>query len=456
MPDARRSILTRFTVLAVLGFGSAVTRAETTVGSPFADHMVIQAERPIVVWGTDDAGQAVSVGFAGSEADATAAADGRWRVELPAIADPGPFELSVAGSTAVTVADVLVGDVWYCSGQSNMELTLRDTQEAEEAAGSERDERMRMLKVPRNASLTPVDDLDLAWAVAEPVTTIDRSAIAYWFGRRLREETGRPIGMIDNSWGATPIRAWLEDAGDPPATEARPGQPSTLFHGMTHALGPIAVRGVLWYQGENDARQPDSYSEAFPRLVASWRRQFRDDTLPVYFVQLSSWGREQGRFWPAFREMQRELAAPEGDGIDMIVSYDRGARLDIHPRRKRVVGERLALLALRDAYGRDGVVAHGPSPARATREGDGRVRVSFDSAAGLTTTDGTAPALFEVTDAGGKTHSVAAVTEGEAVVLSFDAAWEPVEVRYGQLAYAEPNLVNAAGLPAVPFVLGID
>ncbi len=437
---------------------ATTSAAQTTVGSPFADHMVIQAGAPVLVWGTDDAGAEVTVSFAGASAGVTAGDDGGWRVEFPAIEEAGPFEMTIEGSSSVNFSDVLVGDVWLCSGQSNMEWPVGKSTEAAEAAAHGEQPGIRLAAVPHLASLEPVDDADLAWSIASGTSSTEFSAVAYWFGRALQRETGRPIGLIESSWGGSPIRAWLPPAVSPtPTPDTLPGdpnkakyEPTVLFNGMTHPLGPIALRGVIWYQGETDAAEPALYAEAWPRLVRSWREQFRDAELPVYFAQLAAFNPDKGEGWPAFREMQRKLAAPEGDHVDMAVLIDAGDPLDIHPRNKRVVGERLALLALADAYGQD-VVSRGPLPREVKVLGKGKILVRFDSADGLHTDDGKPPRLFHVIDDGGVSRSVRPTIEGDGVLLTFIPRIVPSAVSYADEIYPEPNLFNAAGLPATPF-----
>ena len=470
------------------------------LGTPFSDHMVVQADRPVVVWGSDAPGTAVTVRVGGGEATATAGGDGRWRAELPPVpAGPGPIEFAAEGTSAVALRDVAAGDVWWCSGQSNMQFELRRSADAGSELGRPADPNVRLLTVPQRSAPEPIADVGAvgaAWEVAGPDTVGDFSAVAYHFGRRVAAETGRPVGLVDASWGGSNIAAWLpadvlgasphhpalraladgkiaaydealaawQRAGRagkrPPNNGGGPQhRPSHLYNGMTHPAGPMAVRGVLWYQGEADSWQPDAYADLLADLVGSWRAQFGDPALPVYLAQLPNFDNGRPRAWADFREAQRRFAAGR-DGVGMAVTIDVGESGDIHPRRKRPVGERLALLALRGAYGLD-VAADSPQPASAAVVADGpdagAVRVNFDHAgAGLRTTDGRPPAAFALVGADGERRPAGATIDGpSSVVLRADGGGRPASVEYAYEADPAVNLVNAAGLPASPFAADV-
>ena len=476
--------------------------AELKLGTLFGPGMVVQADRPVPVFGTDEPGTPVTVAVrgAGVEADVEAEADeeGVWRVRLPALEAPGPYSVVVStDDETVELEDVLAGDVWLCSGQSNMGWPVSKSRDGGRAAAASEDGQLRLLKVPLRGSPTPVDRLDVGWQAAGPATVGDFSAVGYYFGRALRRETGRPIGLVQSAWGGSKIRAWLPDGqieasgrGDQIRGESRRQRrdyerrlaawrdggkkgprpkplgggpnhrPAWLYNAMIHPLGDVPLAGVIWYQGESDAYQPEPYARLFDLLVGSYRGQFadgRDDvSLPVYFVQLPNFKHKNGNLWRAFRERQRQTAAPDGDGVDMAVTIDVGDPDDIHPADKRPVGERLARLALRDVYGQD-VLADSPEPTAVVRQG-AAVRVSLDAAgAGLSTVDDRPPQGFVLVDADGTTaEAEAEVVAPDAVLLRAATVSAPVEVRYAWEADPDVNLVNAAGLPVTPFVEPVD
>lgn len=474
---------------SLLAVGSRVAEAGTSIGSPFSDHMVIQAELPVRVWGGDTAGTEVIVTFAGHEAITTADADGYWEVELPAVSEVGPYELVVAGSDTITLTDVVAGDVWLCSGQSNMAWPVKNSDSARWAVREKANPNIRFLTMPNNSVDAPADEVDVSWELAGPDTVKDFSAVGHFFGRRLHMETGRPIGLIDASWGGSKIRAWVPEdslrghrlhevlaqrsdeqvadferrladyrANGQKGQRPRPngGGPqhklSHLYNGMIHPLGNLPIRGVLWYQGESDAWMPDDYATLFDMLVAAWRDQFGDDELPVYFVQLPNFDNGNEDTWRRFREMQRLYVARPDDGIDMVVTIDVGDSKDIHPRKKKKVGERLAFLALRDVYGQD-IQAGSPLPVSATVESDGAVRVTFENVGdGLKVRGNKDILAFVLVDDTGKGHIATAEIAGpDTVLVRAEGVEAPTIVRYAYRPDPKVNLVNAADEPVTPF-----
>ena len=463
--------------------------AELELGAPFSEHMVVQADRPVPVWGRDAPGAEVTVRLGDATASATCDAGGRWRVELPAVEAGGPLAFEATGTTGVAFADVLAGDLWWCSGQSNMEWPVAKSDSAAEVAAAPADDRLRLLPVPRAVADEPREDVDADWAVATGDDAQRFSAVALHFGEELRARTGRPVGLIRAAWGGTGIAAWvsperLEASGEAAAVrerraadearyaerlaaweaEGRPGkkpdpggardqhQPSGLHHGMVAPFAGLPVRGVIWYQGESDSSRPGQYAALFPELVAGWREGFARPDLPVYFVQLPNF---KNADWVAFRETQRRLAQ-ELEGVGMAVAIDAGEVDDVHPGDKRTVGERLARLALADAYGLD-VLPGGPRPVAVEVDADepGVVRVRFDRVGGglaSSAADGSFPG-FEVEDAQGRVHPATAAVEAEGTLrVRAEGVERPAAVHYAQAADPDATLVNSEGLPAGPFV----
>lgn len=492
---------------------AGAARADLRLPVCFGDHMVLQAGQRLPIWGTAAPGERIELRYAGTRAAATAGADGRWRAELPP-QEPSATgrSLVIEGRETVTLADVVVGEVWLCAGQSNMLLPLAKAEHtaADLAAGG--DPLLRLLRLAtaaggdspayaaeQIAALRPEAFTSGSWARASPAAIGEFSAVAVFFARRLREELGVPVGVIQLAVGGTPTEAWVaRDAlaaspttagfltGDwlqnplvgewcrgravanlaraARAGEAIPGdelgpnhpfKPGFLWEAGVEPLVPFTIAGVCWYQGESNAETAAGaalHEAVLPTLVADWRRAWQRDDLPFGFVQLPGLARPH---WPAFREGQRRLHA----GIPhtgMAVSIDLGAEGDVHPRDKRPIGERLAGWALADVYGRD-VVGSSPLPVSATLCADGRVRIEFEhAAAGLTTTDGGPPRHFETAGAGRGFRPATAVIDGSAVVLT--AIGEPPHrVRYAWQPFPRPavNLVGPGGLPVTPFELDV-
>ncbi len=482
----------------LVALAAAPASAELRLAPAFTNHAVLQADRPLRVFGTDEPGQRVTVRLAGETARAEADADGRWLVELPAMAAAGPHRLVAEGSTTVELADVLLGDVWWCGGQSNMEWAARKTDEADELIRAPADDGLRLLRLPRRAADEPAEAIDAAWTHAGEAKAAEFSAVALGFGRRLRAETGRPIGLIQCAWGGSSIAAWLpaetlaglpesvlnreqhDDAvarqeaaieawesggreGKRPVVPAASPQKgfSLLYHGMIHPLGVLSVRGAIWYQGESDSGRPDAYRVLFPRLLETLRGRFGDDRLPLFAVQLPGFRQPT---WPAFRAAQRELAEdPALQPTGLAVAIDNGDPDDVHPTSKEAVSERLALLALRDAYGRD-TVASGPDPVSAIATAEGSVRIEFEHAGGglrlapVPASPEEAPA-FELVLEDGSVVAGEAEPDGPGSLIVrpvgvVDASVRAV--RFGQSPFPPVAIYNGADLPAAPFELPVE
>jgi len=455
--------------------------------SIWSDHAVIQRDRPVRVWGTAADGEEIAVEFRG-ETFRTLAAASTWQVMLPPQPAGGPHELAITAAGRTTrCRDVLVGEVWVASGQSNMEMPVEPsvwpskydgvTDHAAEVKAADVPG-IRMFYVPRVASGGPLADTGGRWQVCSPKTVASFAAVPYFFGRRLHETLGVPIGLVDCSWGATYIEPWTsldglqaiaelaevtavatkDKAEHDAALAANPAavpaahqhQPTRLFNGMVHRLTPYAIRGAIWYQGEGNVGDGMRYAARMRALISGWRAASRDAELPFYFVQLTplNWGGKPVDELPKVWEAQ--TAALDVPGTGMAVTNDIGNVGDAHPRNKRDVGLRLARLALKHTYGRD-LPCDPPLHAGMRLEGES-VRIRFrDTAGGLRTRDGAPPTWFAVAGADRKFVPAEARIEGDEVVVRSGRVPQPVAVRFAWHQTAVHNLVNGAGLPASPF-----
>lgn len=512
MPTLNALISGKLRSIALVCLAVFVPRlaADVTVSALFADRMVLQREMPVRVWGDAAPGEKVSVEFGGQSHRATAAADGSWAVVLsPMPASSEGRELRVTGSNAIVLRDVLVGEVWLCSGQSNMAWTIDRVIGASEIIVAPEDPGLRQFTVGRATPDSRARSLQGSWQKAGPETVARFTAVGYFFARQLRRELGVPVGLVNSSWGGTPIEAWmspraLAESGvtevaarwqaslqQLPANRAayeatlatwtsadhaaraegevahraflqanpRPVEPSNirpssgpsrLFHGMIAPLTPLTIRGVLWYQGEGNAGRPAEYARLFPAMIQDWRREFGQAEMPFFWVQLPNFASEKkpdGDSWARLREAQADTLALPATGQAVVI--DVGDPDDIHPRNKHDVGDRLARLALARVYGRT-TAASGPVFEAVRPEVGGRLRVSFRHAAGLQARGGPVRE-FEVAGADGVFVRAEAVIEGESVVVSAPGVAAPVAVRYAWRNAPEVNLFNGAGLPAAPF-----
>ncbi|MBI5689350.1 MAG: sialate O-acetylesterase [Verrucomicrobia bacterium] len=494
-----------FVLLFALGAASRLV-ADIALAPLFRDGAVLQRDRPIVVWGQAAAAEKVEVTFRRQTATVITRADGRWQVTLKAEpASPVPSELTASGANTVTVRDVLVGDVWLCSGQSNMAMLVRNSADAEREMAAARFPLIRHFKVPTTVAGTPATEVGGSWASCSPETVGSFSAVAYYFARELHQKNGVPIGLVNSSWGGTQIEGWISEPAlraDPawreiqarwektladypaavqahesqlakwtadeaaakaagkrfarakPRTPEGPGSrwlPAGIYNGMIAPLVPFGLRGVIWYQGETNAARHAEYASLFTALIKQWRADFGPD-LPFYFVQLANFEAQTGNdgdTWAYLREAQaRALKLP---ATGMAVTIDIGEPKDIHPKNKQEVGRRLALHARRQVLG-ERIETDGPIFLSAKRDG-AAMRVSFSHATGLklepAKDDGRVS--FEIAGADQKFVPAEARVDGQTLLVSAPSVTTPVAVRYAWRNSPDARLFNRAGLPAAPF-----
>ena len=442
----------------------------------FSDHMVLQHSVPVPVWGKACAGKTVEVNFAGQTKSAIANDSGDWMVMLdPLTVSVESRNMIITSSDEnqqIIIHDVLVGEVWLASGQSNMGFSLKGASGGAQVISEADFPLLRIVKVLETAAAAPAADAiySIPWSVSSPQSVPGFSAVAYFFGRRLYQELNIPVGLIQASWGGTKIEPWTSPDGfaavpslreiyekvvrdtDPDAIGTREA-PASLYYGMIHPLVPYAVRGVIWYQGESNRRQGMEYYDRFDALLSGWRGAFNNPALPFYYVQIAphSYGDEAPEIVPEFWEVQTRCLDFPNTG--MAVINDAGDPNDVHPVNKQPVGERLAGLALKNTYGRD-LVATGPVFRNMKIENAG-IRIEFDSAGGgLASRDGKTLSWFEIKEKNGDYVPAAAVIDGETVFVSSPAVRNPVAVRFAWNKIAEPNLINREGLPAGAFRCG--
>jgi sialate O-acetylesterase len=495
-----------------------MARAEVRLPKVFSSHMVLQQEKPVVIWGWAQPNEKVTVELATGSQQVQANERGEWKAVLPAMKAGGPYTLTVTGSSTVRFEDVMVGEVWLCSGQSNMEMGIGACRDAQNEIAAADYPGIRLLMVTKSWKPEPQNDIEGTWKVCSPKTVAEGgwagfSACAYYFGRELHKKLGVAVGLIDSSWGGTRIEPWtppegfavvpalkreyeLVQLGDPRATAHQqrleqvlqeterwqaaarqaltarvlvPSMPTypaellpphdvqqatALYNGMIYPLHPFALRGAIWYQGESNSTEGMLYAEHMKALIGGWRQVWGEGDFPFFFVQIAPYnygGNPEiiGEFW----EVQAAAQAVPNTGMAVIT--DIGDLKDIHPKNKQEVGRRLALWALAKTYGQANLVYSGPTFKAMTIEGD-KLRLSFDHVGGgLASRDGKPLNWFEVIDAdeGGFVPAEARI-DGPAVVLSTPAVKHPVAMRFAWSMLAEPNLMNAEGLPAGAFRAG--
>jgi sialate O-acetylesterase len=452
------------------GAGLPTARAEVRLPKVFSSHVVLQQDKPLVIWGWAQPNETVTVTLASATAQAKANEHGEWKVVLPAMKAGGPFLLKVTGSSSIELEDVMIGEVWLCSGQSNMEMGLGMARDAQKDIAQADDPGLRLLLVARKWDPLPQTNIDGQWKVCSPKTIAEGgwngfSAAAYFFGRDLRQKLGVTVGLIESSWGGTRIEPWTPPEGFA-ATPALRGEyeklapphdlqnAAALYNGMIHPLCPFALRGAIWYQGEGNLGDGPRYTERMKALIGGWRELWKQGDFPFYFVQIAPFNyggnpQAEAEFWEA------QAATQAIPNTGMAVINDIGDLKNIHPKNKQDVGHRLALLALAKTYHHDGLAWSGPVFKSLSIKGD-KLRVTFDHAeGGLASRDGKPLDWFEIIDAnkGGFVQADARL-DGSSVVLSAPDVKHPVAVRYAWSMLAEPHLINGAGLPAGAFRAG--
>jgi sialate O-acetylesterase len=439
---------------------SAVLHAEVKPNILFTDGAVLQRGQNVPVWGTANDGEKVTVEFAGQTATTTAQG-GKWKVELKPLEAGGPFSMKISGDNEVTVNNLLVGEVWVASGQSNMEWTLNASFEPEVEKPKAKFPQIRMITAKKVASLTPLDEIQGKWQECSPETVGGFSAVAYYFARDLHAKLGVPVGIISTSWGGTPAQAWTSSegfAGQPElkdyadqlkAAEVLPEKghqnfPAALYNAMIAPVVPYGMKGVIWYQGESNAGQSKQYQTLFPAMIADWRAKWKLGDFPFLYVQIAPFKGQP----PEIREAQF-LTLAKSKNTAMTVTTDCGDANDIHPKQKEPVGHRLSLAARALAYG-EKIVYSGPLYQEMKAAG-GKAWISFSHVGGgLVAKDGGLKG-FTLAGADRKFVPAKAVIEGDKVVVSAEGLADPKAVRYGWDNVPDVNLFNKEGLPASPF-----
>lgn len=477
------------TMWAALGvalvLSASPARADVKLPGLISEGMVLQQKAPVRLWGWADDGETVTVKFQGQKV-ATSARGGKWAVMLAPLRAGGPFTLSIAGKNAIEFRNVLVGEVWVCSGQSNMEWALRNSFEPEQHIAKAENPRIRLFVVPRVRTAAPREDVAATWQACTPETVPGFSAVGYFFGRDLQRDLGVPIGLIQSAWGGTPAEAWADEwailshpvlspllerhrtaqanyrnviaafpaqvaqaraEGKPaPRAPSQPWKPGELYNGMIAPLTPYTIRGAIWYQGESNAGRAEQYRTLFPEMIQSWRRAFGQRDFPFLAVQLAPFG--PGNNYAELREAQL-VTTKVLPNVGMAVITDVGEENDIHPKKKEPVGQRLALAARKIAYGQN--VAHSGPLYRSMRFEGSRVILQFDQVGQGLEARGGSLAGFTIAGADGNFVPAEARIEGDTVVVTAQSVPKPVAVRYGWANYPVVNLWNKDGLPASPF-----
>lgn len=497
----------------VLLFFPVFTHAEVTLPHILSDHMVLQRNRPIHLWGWANPGEKVTATLHGASASTVADGLGHWSIYLPPELAGGPYTVTIAGTNTITLTDVMIGDVWFASGQSNMQLPLMGfpgsavVKNGQEEIRNATQPELRLLQIPNRESPYPQQDQAASWTLCTPKTAATFSAAAYFFGREIARREHVTVGLIDSSYGGTPAEAWISmdtlgaDASLMPvfaywahisdkevsfsridaerrrkAAAARAAgrhapwymwrpadigawAPSWLYNAMVAPVIKYPIKGVIWYQGETNSNveRAAMYQRVFPALIRDWRMHWQEGDFPFLFVQISAYTSVPQEDWAVIREAQRRTLSVANTA--MAVTIDIGNPTNVHPADKQDVGHRLALAARALAYG-EHIEYSGPMYRQATVDGHA-MRIWFSHTTGGLVAKGGAPLTgFEIAGAGHKfvpaTASIENGPMGDTVLVSSPEVPNPAYVRYGWANYPIVNLFNGAGLPASPFTTEME
>jgi sialate O-acetylesterase len=492
-----RKLILLFIVCSCSGFLFAQIKLPAII----SDHMILQQQSKAALWGWAQPGEKITVktGWSPNAITTVADANGKWMVYVPTAKAGGPYTINFSGSNSIEVKDVLLGEVWLASGQSNMEFFIGKTSSSSYTSVINHDEVMkdaehpeiRTIDVPNKVADEPLTDFKGAWKLCSSKTIDSFSAVAYFFAREINKATGYPVGIVNATWGGTPAESWTKKEvlqsdpdlnailtryqqqlavfpeenekyktalnkwradtskkkGSAPAAPMGPTHnksPYKLYNGMIVPIEPYTIKGVIWYQGESNAERAFQYRKLFPAMIANWRSDWKNPKLPFYFVQISPHRSQNAEIRDAQLYVLHTVPY-----TGMAVTTDNGDSLDIHPRNKELVGKRLSLWALKNEYGKKDIVTSGPLYKSMKVEGS-RIRIRFDSDKGLMAKDGDLKE-FTIAGADGVFVPANAKIDGTTVVVWSDSVKDPKAVRFAWKDVPHPNLYNGAGLPASPF-----
>lgn len=477
----------RILICFILTLGVFGAQAQLQLGSGLQDSMVIQQNRPLTIWGkaASNADVSIRADWMPSVVSVTADGGGDFSgiIAVPAVAagDCRTHSIAVSsGAGSVVLQDILIGEVWLCSGQSNMQFALKEALDSTEEVAAANHPHIRLLNVPLNFSATPVETFKGKWVGCTPATAKGFSAVGYFFGRELQQTLNVPVGVIFSGIGASAAQAYVPQpvlAADrqlnraylqpylnsPKSKETIDGgfsfekvtRPFLLYNALIYPLRRISLRGICWYQGEANRKERDTYTRLTQTLIRSWRDAFGQGELPFYYVQVAPFflDKEDPTLadYAFFREAQEKVSALNNTA--MITTIDVGEARNLHPHNKKPIGIRLAKTALNRTYGRLDTVWRGPQYQHMEISGR-KIVIFFEPGTvtgGLKTSDGNAPQFFELAGEDQQFYPADVSIDGERIVVSSPKVKKPVAVRYAFTNYAVTNLQNGAGWPVIPF-----
>ncbi len=449
-------------------FISLSVAAEIKLPAIFCNNMVMQQQTDAMVWGKAKSNATVKVTTSWNNKSYTtkSLADGTWKLKVSTPSAGGPYEMVISDGKPITLKNVLIGEVWVCSGQSNMEMPMKGFMNQPiagslEAINNASNPNIRMFTVTKRTSILPLDSLKGKWDLCEPEFVGDFSATAYFFGLMLNKTLHVPIGLINTSWGGTRIEPWISEAGfknfdwvkmpeKKPVENLSPQTPTVLFNGMINPIAGYGIRGAIWYQGESNRNEAKAYQKLMPGLIENWRSVWNNGDFPFYFVQIAPFDYGLTGLNSAYLREAQLKASTAIKNTGMACIMDIGEKNNIHPANKKAGGDRLAYLALANTYNIKGIVNQGPV-LKDMQIMQSVVKLSFDFAPLRLTSFGKEVTSFEVAGANKRFYPAKAIINKNEILLSSPQVDQPIAVRYAFKDFIVGELFNTYGLPASSF-----
>ena len=455
-------------ITMVITFSVNQTFAEVKLPSIFCDNMVMQQQTQAAIWGSANKNSSVSVitSWNGKSYSTKTSADGTWKLKVFTPKAGGPYEISISDGKALKLKNVLIGEVWVCSGQSNMEMPVKGFKNqpvigSADAIAFSSNPNIRLFSVKKATSLDPLDNFTGAWQLCDPENVANFSATAYYFGLTLNKILNVPIGIINTSWGGTRIEPWISELGcknfewvklpqKKPVENLSPQTPTVLFNAMINPIVGYGIRGAIWYQGESNRNEPKEYQKLMPGLIENWRSEWGIGEFPFYFVQIAPFDYGPTGLSSAYLREAQLKASTAIKNIGMACIMDIAEKDCIHPANKEIGSKRLAFLALSQTYGIKGINCQSPV-LKEMRVTEGVVKLTFDNAPNGLTSFGKELSCFEVAGENKRFYPTKAFISGDGVTLFAPQIAKPIAVRYAFKDFIVGDLFSTDGLPVSSF-----
>ncbi len=464
----KQKITYTFGIFFISAMASLQAFADIKLPAIFNDNMVLQQQTQAGIWGKANKNAKVNVTTSWDKKSytATASNDGSWKVKVATPVAGGPYQISISDGKAITLKNVLIGEVWLCSGQSNMEMPMKGFRNqpisgSAEAIAFSENSKIRLFTVKKSASLEPLDDFDAGWSLCVPENVMNFSATAYYFGLMLNKKLNVPIGLIHSSWGGTRIEPWINEMGiknfdwvklpeKKPVDKLSQQTPTVLFNAMINPLVGYAIKGAIWYQGESNRNEPAEYQKLMPGLIQNWRDLWKQGDFPFYYMQIAPYDYGKSGLNSAYLREAQLKASTKSTNTGMASIMDIGEERFIHPPNKKIGSKRLAYLALEKTYGIKGIQSGSPV-IKEMKIADGVAKLTFDNAPVGLTSHGKKLENFEIAGADKQFYPAVASITNEGITVSSNSVKEPVAVRYAFKDFVVGDLFGTNDNPVSSF-----